>query len=56
MGAIERINIARTISDLSPARGLHRARNFQRQLVKVLFMFVEGNFAFTHEPQEISIS
>src|SRR5262252_4600833 len=55
MRPVERINIALATTQFCPARRLDRARNFQRELIKLLLAWVEGNTTLAHEAPKIAI-
>src|SRR5947208_17273 len=56
MRTVERINVTFSVSGLSPPCGLDRAAYFQRQLIKILLVFIERYFPLSHQPPEISVS
>src|SRR5471030_103534 len=52
---VEGVNISAAIRTWRPARGLHGARDLQRQLVKAPLPSIFGNAPFGHEPQQIAV-
>ena len=50
--AVEGIDVAFAAGDLCPSRGLHRARNFQRQFVKMALVVIVLETSFAHQRQQ----
>ncbi len=55
MRPVKRIDISAALPKRSPPRGLHGARHFKRQFIKIFFAFVERDFALAHQSPKISV-
>ena len=55
VAAIEGVDVAETILEAGPARGLHRTTYLQRELVKVQLPLVGGNASFEHQTAQVAV-